>query len=144
MKLPFIGGFCDYYLLLSRRKIFLYLWMSGLVSTFGCFFSQLAITSLIEKGEYAGSGFAIAGIFLASYLPSIILMPLTGVVADTYDRRKVMIISDILRVFVVISFMYVLFVPRLHWPLYLLLALQMAFNSFFDPCREAIIPLAVR
>jgi MFS family permease len=144
LRLPVINALYDYYYLLSHRKIFFYLWVSGLVSTFGCFFSQLAITNLIEHGDYAGSGTAISGIFLASYLPSIILMPLTGVVADTYDRRKVMILSDTLRVFVVLSFMYVLFVPRLHWPLYLLLALQMAFNSFFDPCREAIIPLAVK
>src|SRR2546430_3682566 len=65
-------------LLEKKKKIFLYLWLSGLVSTFGCFFSQLAITSLIEHGDYAGSGTAISGIFLASCLPSIVLMLLTG------------------------------------------------------------------
>jgi MFS family permease len=72
-------------------------------------------------------------------------MPITGVVADLLDRRKVMLLSDVLRMFLVLCFLFVLIDPsQLYWIIYLVLSLMWAFNSFFDPCREGLIPLVVK
>lgn len=71
-------------------------------------------------------------------------MPFTGVIADILDRRKVMLTSDVLRMFTALCFLFVLIDPtRLYWILYIILVIMWSFNSFFDPCREGLIPLVV-
>ena len=45
-----------------------------------------------------GSSFAVAGILIAKIIPALILSSLTGVLVDRFDRRKVMIAADLVRV----------------------------------------------
>ena len=45
-----------------------------------------------------GSSFAVAGILIAKIIPALIFSSLTGVLVDRFDRRKVMITADLVRV----------------------------------------------
>ena len=73
-------------------------------------------------------------------------MPITGIVADMFDRRKILLISDILRGFIVLLFLvaYFIGVDQVQWLVYLTIVLQYSCGSFFEPSREALVPLVVK
>jgi MFS family permease len=67
---------------------------------------------------------------------------LAGVYVDRWDRRKVMIASDIVRGVLVLGFIFVGSADRL-WLLYVIAFLQAAVGTFFNPAKGAIIPRIV-
>ena len=82
------------------------LWNAMAFSSFGDWLGLLATTALAQQlagGDYATANFAIAGVFIARLLPSVVLGPIAGVIADRFDRKKVMVIGDILRAFLFVS-----------------------------------------
>jgi len=82
------------------------LWNSMLFSSLGDWLGLLATTALAQQlsgDNYAKANFAIAGVFIARLLPSVFLGPLAGVLADRFDRRKLMVVCDILRTGLYIS-----------------------------------------
>jgi MFS family permease len=96
----------DTYITLVRNNPnYRYLWLSQLISQMGDWFNLIASAALIAR--LSGSGLAIGGLFIARLLPPFVLSPVVGVVADRFDRRKILIISDVLRVFVVLGFLVV-------------------------------------
>ena len=68
-------------------------------SSFGDWLGLLATTALASDlgGNYKKANFAIAGVFIVRLLPAVLLGPIAGVIADKFDRRRLMIICDILR-----------------------------------------------
>ena len=75
-------------------------------SSFGDWLGLLATTALAQQlagGDYATANFAVAGVFIARLLPSVMLGPIAGVMADRFDRKKLMVIGDILRAALFIS-----------------------------------------
>ena len=76
------------------------LWQAMAFSSFGDWLGLLASTALAQQlagGDYAKANFAIAGVFIVRLLPAVILGPFAGVIADKFDRRKLMIVCDVLR-----------------------------------------------
>jgi dTMP kinase len=59
----------------------------------------LALTSLSTKllNNYTAQNFAFVGVVLTNLLPGLLFAPLGGLLADRFDRRKVMVICDFLR-----------------------------------------------
>src|SRR3712207_9208558 len=82
-----------------RVRDFRKLWLSMSLSSFGDWLGLLAITatatSLVDS--FAGKNFALGAVLLFRLLPAIVLGPLAGAFADRFDRRKTMVISDLLR-----------------------------------------------
>jgi dTMP kinase len=108
-------------------------------SSFGDWLGLLATTALAQQlagGDYATANFAIAGVFIARLLPSVILGPLAGVIADKFDRKKVMIIGDILRALLFIS---IPIVGNYFW-LYAATVLIECVTLFWSPAKEATVP----
>jgi dTMP kinase len=69
-------------------------------SSLGDWLGLLATTALAQQlsgGSYATANFAIAGVFIARLLPAVFLGPIAGVFADRFDRRRLMVVIDILR-----------------------------------------------
>ncbi|MFT3893998.1 MAG: MFS transporter [Anaerolineales bacterium] len=62
--------------------------------------------------------------------------------ADRFDRRKVLILSDVLRAVIVLGFLLVDRPERL-WLLYVLTVLQFSVSAFFEPARAALMPALV-
>ena len=115
------------------------LWNSMAFSSFGDWLGLLATTALAQQlagGDYATANFAIAGVFIARLLPSVILGPLAGVIADKFDRKKVMIIGDILRALLFIS---IPIVGNYFW-LYAATVLIECVTLFWSPAKEATVP----
>jgi dTMP kinase len=95
-----------------------------------------ALAQQLAGGDYATANFAIAGVFIARLLPSVILGPIAGVIADRFDRKKVMVIGDILRAGLFIS---IPIVGNYLW-LYIATVLVECVTLFWSPAKEATVP----
>lgn len=75
------------------------LWGVTYLCSIGDWLSLLALTGLVTKltEGYQAQSFAFAGVVLTQLLPGLLFAPLGGVLADRFDRRKVMVIVDLLR-----------------------------------------------
>jgi MFS family permease len=130
----------NYLSFLQLRPKFRYLWLAQVISLTGDWFNTIA--SVIIVNRYSASGLAVGGLFIARALPPFLLGPLAGVVADRFDRRKVLILSDVLRAGIVLGFLLVDRPERL-WLLYVLTVLQFSVSTFFEPARAALVPALV-
>jgi MFS family permease len=131
----------DYLSFLRIRPAFRSLWLAQVISLTGDWFNTIA--SVIIVNRYAASGLAVGGLFLARALPPFLLGPVAGVVADRFDRRKVLILSDVLRAGIVLCFLLI-DGPEDLWLLYVLTVLQFSVSSFFEPARAALVPSLVK
>lgn len=130
----------SYINLIQNNPNFRYLWFSQIVSLLGDWFNLIASAALVAN--LSNSGLAIGGIFLARLLPPFLLGPVVGVVADRFDRRKILIASDILRAIVVLNFLFIRDENDV-WLLYVLTILQMSISAFYEPARAAVLPAIV-
>ena len=115
------------------------LWNSMVFSSLGDWLGLLATTAMAQQlsgGDYAKANFAIAGVFISRLLPAVFLGPIAGVIADRLDRRKLMVVCDILRTALYIS------IPIFHnyfW-LYTATILVECVTLFWSPAKEASVP----
>jgi MFS family permease len=127
--------------LLRRNRDFRLMWLGQVVSQLGDWFDTIALFTLMLR--LTGSGRAIGLLLVARFLPSVILGPLSGVFADRFNRRTLMIASDAARALVVLGFLFVRR-PEHVWLAYALTVLQLGLSSFFEPARSAAIPSIVK
>jgi MFS family permease len=127
--------------LLRRNRDFRLLWLGQVVSQLGDWFDTIALFTLVLR--LTGSGSAVALVLVTRFLPSVVLGPLSGVFADRFNRRTLMIVSDAARALVVLGFLFVRR-PEHVWLVYVLTVLQLGISSFFEPARSAAIPSIVR
>jgi MFS transporter, DHA3 family, macrolide efflux protein len=116
------------------------LWTGQVISDFGDALTSLALLLVVNQLTGSTAALALMAIFLA--LPQVTVGVLAGVYVDRWDRRKVMLASDLLRAGLVLGFVFVQSVDRL-WLLYLLAISQAAVGTFFTPARTALIPSIV-
>jgi dTMP kinase len=125
-----------------RIRDFRRLWMSMALSSFGDWLGLLAITatatSLVDG--FAAANFALGGVLLFRLLPAIVLGPLAGAFADRFDRRKTMVVVDIIRFGLFAS---IPIVDNLIW-LFVAQFLIEAFTLFWIPAKEAAVPNMLR
>jgi dTMP kinase len=115
------------------------LWNSMLFSSLGDWLGLLATTAMAQQlsgGSYATANFAIAGVFIARLLPAVFLGPIAGVIADRFDRRRLMFNVDIMRAVLYIS---IPIVNTYFW-LYTAMILVECLTLFWSPAKEASVP----
>jgi dTMP kinase len=125
-----------------RIRDFRRLWLSMSLSSFGDWLGLLAITATATSlvSGFAAANFALGGVLLFRLLPAIILGPLAGAFADRFDRRKTMVIADILRF---LLFASIPLVDNLVW-LFVAQFLIEAISLFWIPAKEAAVPNMLR
>ena len=74
-------------------KNFYKLWLGELISSIGSGMTAFALSVYVYKKT--GSVSYVSLITLLSFMPSIVLSPIGGLLADRYDRRLLMIIGDL-------------------------------------------------
>jgi dTMP kinase len=115
------------------------LWNAMAFSSFGDWLGLLASTALAQQlagGDYAKANFAIAGVFIVRLLPAVILGPFAGVIADRFDRRKLMVFCDVIRFALYAS---IPIVGSYFW-LYTATILVEIVTLFWSPAKEASVP----
>jgi MFS family permease len=126
--------------LLSGNRSFRFLWLGQVVSQMGDWFDTIAVYTIALR--LTGSSRSVALIMVARFLPSVVMGPLSGVIADRFSRRSIMITADLLRAVVVLGFLFVRR-PDQMWLVYTLTVMQLAFSAFFEPAKTAAIPSIV-
>lgn len=116
---------------LLKRKPYLFLLSAQTISNLGDWLNILALLALVGLKWHA-SPLAISGVMLCLTVPSIVFGSFAGVLADRFDRKTLMIISDIIRAAVVIG---VVFSTQL-WQVYVLLSLKTMLSALFEPSKE--------
>jgi MFS family permease len=125
---------------LFRNKNFLALWIGQMISFIGDYFVMLAVPIAINR--LTGSAMMVGLSFMAGALPALFLGPVAGVFIDRWDRRKVMIVSDLIRAALVLLMLLVQSKEQV-WIFYLANFLVSCTGQFFLPARNAVLPLVV-
>lgn len=73
-------------------KKFLVIWIGELISSIGSGMTAFALSIYVY--QMTGSVSYVSLVTLLAYMPTILLSPIGGVLADRYDRRLLMIIGD--------------------------------------------------
>jgi len=132
-----VGHWRSYHTLLAENAPFRRLWLAGVISQLGNWFNYIAIFVLLTR--LTGTGHAVSWFLIAKFLPSAVLGPAAGVLADRLPRKTIMIASDLLRAGIVLCFLLIRR-PDQVWLVYTLALLQESLWTFFDPARRASIP----
>ena len=76
-----------------RIRDFRLLWAGGLISSLGSWLLVVAVPAhiLMATGSLRDTGLSLA----AEYLPQLVLGPVAGVIADRWDRRRLMIAANL-------------------------------------------------
>lgn len=123
-------------LLLTQRNYSL-LWVAHVISEAGNWLSFIAITVLAYR--ITGSGLAVSGVFVARAIPLLFLAPVAGVIVDKWNRKTILVISDIVRGALVLTLLIVHEFPYV----YVVIGLSAVADLFFQPARSALIPSLV-
>ena len=125
-----------------RSRDFLKLWIGQIVSGLGDRLEQMGIVALFTAAGYTSVTATMALIAILVILPHMFLSLPAGWVVDRYDRRHVMIATDLLRAAVVITLPWTF--PRYgETAVYVSVALLGVFTTFFNPAKSAMIPRLV-
>jgi MFS family permease len=131
----------EYLDLLRRSPNFRNLWLGSVISQFGDWFNVIAAAELITR--LTDSGVALSYLFLARFLPLFLFSPIAGVLADRFNRKHIMVLSDVLRGVTVLGFLFVRD-PGDIWFFYLLTVVQFSLSALFTPARGAVLANVVR
>lgn len=116
------------------------LWLSHVISSFGDALTNLAL--LIMAQRLTGSTAAVATTAVAVALPQLLFGMFAGVLVDRWDRKRVMIASDLARAFLVLGFLAVSSPDRM-WILYVVAFVQASIGTLDNPARSSVVPQIV-
>ncbi len=126
----------EYGLLLRGNADYRYLWLAAVISNLGDWFNLLAAAAFISRLD--GTGKAFSFLLLARFLPLFVFTPISGVLADRFDRRYLMIVADVMRAVTVTGFLLVRTEQHI-WLFYVLTIIQFALSALFTPARTAVL-----
>ncbi|HSR19449.1 MAG TPA: MFS transporter, partial [Anaerolineales bacterium] len=119
-----------------RSRSFSLMWTGQLVSTMGSALTSLAASIYVYR--LTNSAWSVGLMLMATAAPSLLVGLFAGVFVDRYDRKKIMIICDLIRAVLVLSIPFL--VPLSVAWLYVIVALTSAVGQFFDPAHESVLP----
>jgi len=124
-----------------RDRDFRLLFWGQLVSQIGDQFLFIAALSIINR--LTASPLALSGLALAISIPQLTFGLIGGVVVDRFNRKWVLIVSDVLRALVILPALLVNQRSNV-WLLYPAAAGLATIGTAFYPARSAIIPNIVK
>jgi MFS family permease len=121
-----------------RHYPFRLLFFGQVISDLGDWLDYLAIITLIVYQWQLGA-IALAVYTIATFLPMVLVGPFAGVWVDRWSHRTTMIACDLGRAVLVLGLVWV---PNMY-VLLLIVSLNVTFNTFFNPARQALIRFTV-
>jgi DHA3 family macrolide efflux protein-like MFS transporter len=124
-----------------RKRDFSLMWSAQFVSTIGSALTDLAAG--IYVFNVTGSALNVGLVLMVTAIPTLFVGLFAGVFVDRFDRKKILLASDLLRG------VFVLLIPIALFTLgkdtgiiamYGLLFLSATVRTFFDPAWESILP----
>jgi MFS family permease len=131
-------GYLD---LLRRNQDFRRLWLAEVVSFFGDWFNTIALYAAVA--ELSSSTQAITAVFVAKMLPVFFMTPLAGPLIDRFDRRKLLIATDVARA-VCAGGLVVAYRSQSLALLIAIVLVMVCFSGIFIPAKTAVLPQLTR
>jgi MFS family permease len=128
-----------------QHRNFRLIWIGLFVSFTGSMMQNAALlwhVSLLVTPERKGLALGIVG--LVKVVPIVVFSMVSGVVADAWNRRRLMLFTQIGAALVACGLALVAFRGiTVVWPIYTLAALGAAVGAFDMPARQALVPTLV-
>lgn len=128
---------------LINNKDFLFLWLGHSISIFGDSVYSIAVMwyVMLVTGSTVQMGISL----IFSQVPIVLLSPIAGVIADRFNRKKILIICDIISG-ILIGVVFILSLSGLLkiWIIYAISFLIASIGAFFSPSINAVIPSIVK
>ena len=134
----FVTESAGYWALLRDNPRYRRLWLGLAASMIGDWFRTMALYHLVLKLTGA-SGLALGGVMIAQTVSLFVLSPVAGVAADRFNRKWIMVGTDLVRAVLALGFLFITSAERL-WLAYVLTAVLMSVSAFFHPAYAATIP----
>jgi len=118
------------------------LWLSGAVTTFGNFLAFVAVP--VQMKELTGSPLAVGSIGLVELVPLIVFGLYGGALADSFDRRKLLVLTETGKGLLAALMLTNALLPHpMVWPLFVLAALNSSLSGLQRPPQDSIVPRIV-
>ncbi len=125
-----------------QHRNFRLLWTGQIISVSGSMMQSASIlwhVSLLVASDQKGLALGLVG--LVRVVPIVVFSLIGGVVADAYDRRKVLLVTQSGMALVAATLALITFNGLATvWPIYLLAALSSAAGAFDSPARQSLFP----
>src|SRR5205823_11629872 len=116
---------------------FALLWCAGLISFIG---DRAMLTALpFYVYQQTSSTLATAALFTAAYLPMVLLGSVAGVFVDRWDRKRIMVLTNLTQTVVMLLLLLVRSSTWL-WLVLLVAFVEMSVAMFFQPAGTALLP----
>lgn len=123
--------------LLARQRDYRLLLSAGLISLTGDWILRTGLAFRVY--ELTGSTLTSGTLLLASFLPSVVLGSLAGVFVDRWDRRRAMIVLNVLHVVALLPLLAV-HDGQTIWIVYGVVLAQSCLQQFFVPAEQSLVP----
>ena len=123
-----------------RQRNFSLLWSAGLISMIGDWMLFIALPIYVYK--LTGSALATSTMFIAEMIPSLLLGSLAGVFVDRWNRKRIMVITNLLLALGLLPLLLVHSTAWL-WVVYVVAFVESILTQFFTPAESALLPLLV-
>lgn len=128
--------------ILGNRNFSL-LWAGQIISQFGDRLDQMALIALIYHFA-PGSTVQMAKLMSFTIIPVFLIGPIAGVYVDRWDRRRTMVVCDILRGILVLLIPFYFIRLNSLLPIYIIVFLVFSIGRFYVPAKMSIIPDLVK
>lgn len=124
-----------------KQRRFFFLWAGLLISLAG---SQMQISAIfwhIRTLTGVPDPLALGGIGLARILPVLVFSLISGPVADVFNRRGILFLTQSASALIALALAILTFTGHITlWHIYALTALQAVASTFDLPARQAMVP----
>ncbi|MGW7534701.1 bifunctional MFS transporter/dTMP kinase [Amycolatopsis sp. NPDC054798] len=123
-------------------KPFRRLWGVTYLCSVADWLNLLNLTSLSTKllDNYSAQNYAFVGVVVTALLPGLLFAPVGGLLADRFDRRKIMVVCDLLRC----GFLLSIAVVGAPWWLFVANFLVGCCSIMWIPSKDAAVPNLLR
>jgi MFS transporter, DHA3 family, macrolide efflux protein len=126
----------------KTMRPFLVIWAGQLVSMLGSGFTNFALAVWIFEKTGEATPFALTVLF--GNIPSLLLTPIAGSLADRWNRKALMLLADTGSALLTLGLFFLLTFGELQiWMIYLLAAGFSALGAFQEPAYMASITMLV-
>jgi MFS family permease len=123
-----------------RQRNFALLWFAGLISIAGDWMLNIALPLYVY--QMTGSTLATSTMFIAAMLPNLLFGSVAGVFVDRWDRRRTMVVANLLLAVGLLPLLAVRSTDQL-WIIYLVAFFESTVEQFFGPAKDALLPRLV-
>ena len=126
--------------LIRENRDFRQLWIAAVISMLGEWFNTIALFFLIL--EYTGSEFLLGLLFTVRMAGFAVLQPFIGLLADRYNRKTLMVVSNLLQAGFALCFLLVNDSSDIVWMIGLS-GLMMVLHGVYMTAERAALPNVV-